>query len=716
MTDMKALKYKYQEAELRPDSEFARDGATRRHRFGRPQCQLFASAKHQSMKWMLVAALSMAFALPAFAQGPKAAPALLLFSYQVNGALPLAPQTVQITVPTALANSVLTVAVSSSAGWLTVTPDTGRAPLALSVRANPTSLSPGSYTGQITVTSALAASNPAVIGVTLSITNPPSTLSISAPPAPYYSSPPPALTFTYLTGDIALGGGPYPSAATLNVASTGGDSIQFNVTAAMAAGGATSGGTTGALRVAASGQTPALTTAGFAIPGNFAPINVSLDPVTLDTLLPGTYSGTVTFAASKAANGSASVAVSLQVSAGAPIVNSIWPASVNAAPVVAPVIDIAGDNFFSTSVVTIMQDGSRTPVTVPYTLISRKHLQATIPVAAITPTATVTPLGGWSVVVTNPGQSPVATALIVTDGTVPSIANVVDSASYLSSAFQSGTTPDPVLGLQTVAPREIISLFGHNLGPSSITMAVPAVAPGTTAPMEYPTELANVQVQFQIPAGAGTYISAFAPLIMVSGNQINAVVPAEVSQAVGVNGPPSVTITVLNASGSTSPAKVFVVAANPAIFTFAGLGQGQAAVLNYDIATSSYSINSTKNAAARGSTISIYTTGMGDLGPPAAPLAPCTSPPAGIPLGDGDVACGAIALPNFAQNVNVTIDGQLSVVTYAGTSPGSVGGLIQINAVVPPTAHTGAAIPLLIAVGDKTNARRSQPLVTMSVK
>jgi uncharacterized protein (TIGR03437 family) len=108
---------------------------------------------------------------------------------------------------------------------------------------------------------------------------------------------------------------------------------------------------------------------------------------------------------------------------------------------------------------------------------------------------------------------------------------------------------------------------------------------------------------------------------------------------------------------------------------------------------------------------------MGDLTIPGTPPASCPTPPvAGLPLGNGEVACAAITLPNFAVNVNVFIDGQLSVVNYAGTSPGSVGGLVQINAVVPPTAHTGQAITITTSVGDKVNARRSQPLVTLAVK
>lgn len=676
------------------------------------------SAAKRLIQRMLCLGLGLACAWPAVAQAPKAAPSALLFSYQVNGATPLTAQSVQVTVPTGSSGAILTVAVVTPAGWLTVTPDQGRVPLTLTVRANPTGLAPGSYLGQITVTSPLAVSNPAVVSVTLSITNAPSSLSVTSPS---FTGLTPSLAFDYLTGTSGL---PNPPTATLSIATTGSESIQFNVTATDTSAVKGSGGT---LRVNASGQSPSVTTPGFAMPGGFVLITVSLDPLALTSLLPGSYTGTISIIATNPLNGSATVAVALQVSAGPPKVGSIWPNSITAAPVVAPVIDITGDNFFSTSVVTIVQSGSKIPVPVPYTLISRKQLQATIPVATLTPSTTppiTNPLGAWTMVVTNPGQAPVAKPFTVTDGTVPAISAVVDSASYLASAFQNGTAPDPVLGKQSVAPREIISIFGQNLGPTPLLTAVPTAATGTTAPLVYPTTLGNVQVEFRIPTATGTSKVVLAPLIMVFANQINAIVPHEVTEAVAVAPAtvPIVTIRVVNGvtlatPAATSPTPVYVVAANPAIFTFGALGQGQAAVLNYDGATNSYLINSAKNPATRGSTISIYATGMGDLTIPGVPPSSCPTPPvAGLPLGNGEVACAAITLPNFALNVNVFIDGQLSVVSYAGTSPGSVGGLVQINAVVPPTAHAGQAIAITTSVGDQVNARRSQPLVTLSVK
>jgi uncharacterized protein (TIGR03437 family) len=112
-------------------------------------------------------------------------------------------------------------------------------------------------------------------------------------------------------------------------------------------------------------------------------------------------------------------------------------------------------------------------------------------------------------------------------------------------------------------------------------------------------------------------------------------------------------------------------------------------------------INGAKAAAARGSTISIYVTGMGNL----------ASPPV---VANGEVASTAITLADATARVD--IDGQPAVVSYAGTAPGAVAGLVQINAIIPPTVRTGAAIPMTVSIGSATASRRSQPAVTVAVK
>jgi uncharacterized protein (TIGR03437 family) len=270
---------------------------------------------------------------------------------------------------------------------------------------------------------------------------------------------------------------------------------------------------------------------------------------------------------------------------------------------------------------------------------------------------------------------------------------VVNSASYLPAAVQTGTGANPVPANATaVSPREIISIFGQNLGPVAVT---PTTAVG--APAAYPTTAAGVQVLFKF---GNPVVNVAAPIIMTSSNQVNCIVPIEVAAAIGAASP-NATIEVSNGGVLTGAFPLTVVAEDPGVFTFGGLGQGQAAVLNYDNVTGYYTINGGKAAAARGTTISIYVTGMGDL----------LSPPA---VANGEVAAGAVKLAD--NTARVDIDGQPAVVTYAGTSPGAVAGLVQINAIIPPTVRTGAAIPMTVSVGSAVVSRRSQPAVTIAVK
>lgn len=628
--------------------------------------------------------------------GPTTSPTTLSFSYQVNSTNYPAPAKLTATLPAASSAMPLSVTVSATPpGWLTVTPDSGHSPMALSVIVNPTTLTPGSYSGTITINTVPAGSNPAVVPVSLLISNPPSTLLVTSPSsnysAPATGSSLPTLTFSYTTGTIAT----IPASSELDVASTG-DIIPFNVTAANSGGGKSAVW----LRVNQTGQLANLQTSGVALSGSYVPINVSLDLATLTTLEPGSYGGVITLAADNASNGTAVVAVNLIVSAGPPKLDAtqpIFPASVVAGPVLDPVITVYGDNFFSTSVVSI-QLGTNPSITLPSKLLSRKVLQATIKAGYLAvPTAPTTYPIVWTLSVTNPAppnnpaQAPATTIFSVTDPSLPSISSVVNAASFASTAVFTGSGTNPVsAGATAASPREIISIFGQNLGPSMPLQATPA-----GSPLAYPLALGGVAVAFQWGSPLKT---TFAPIIMVSSNQINCIVPVEVAAVIGT-ATPAATIQVSNGAATTNLFAVTVVAEDPGVFTFGGLGQGQGAVLNFDSSTGSYLINSSKTAAPRGSSISVYATGLGDLNPV---------------LGNGEVATGAVRVADSTYRVD--IDGQPAVVTYAGTSPGAVAGLVQINAIVPPTVRTGAAIPLTVSIGATTAARRSQPGVTVAVK
>lgn len=618
---------------------------------------------------------------------PIATPASVSFSYQVNSAVLPASQAVQVTAPATLAGAVI--AVQYPMGWLTVTPDSGRAPMTLTVNVNPTGLAPGSYSAAISISASTPGSGTVTVPVTLLITTPPASLTVTSRSANYTASPA-ALAFTYITGQTA----PSPASSSVEVSSTG-DTIAFNVAASSGTSGASSSSSSAAagwLRVNTTGQTPSTKTSGVALSGSSVPIAVSLDAVALAALNPGSYTGSIAIAASNSSNGSAAIAVSLVVSAGPPELNPtipIFPNSLVAGPVVNPVITIYGDNFFSTSVVTLQPANSSTPpLTLASTLLSRKVLRAVIPAAQLAAP------GFWKISVANPApanapvQAAVSAVLTVVSATQPLITSVVNAASYLPTAVQTGTNPNPVPANATsVSPRQIISLFGQNLGPST-----PATSTAAGSPAVFPTNLNGIEVAFQFGAQR-----VLAPITMVSASQVNAIVPVEAAASIGVAA--SVTLTNRTSGLSTPAFAVTVVEADPGIFTFGGLGKGQAAVLNFDAGTSTYTINSSKDGATRGSTILIYATGLGNL--------------SGA-LANGEVASTAVALA--AASTRVEIDGQPAVVSYSGASPGAVAGVVQINAIVPPTVKTGQAVPITVSVGTAATARRSQALVTIGVK
>ena len=675
--------------------------------------------KTSNSKRLALAAWVFAFGTLCHAQstGPTAAPGALSFSYQVNATLP-APVKVTISLPAASSSLPVSVTsvVSAPQGWLTVTPDSGHAPLALTVTVNPTGLTPGSYSGSITIDTTPGSKLPATVQVTLLISNPPSTMVLAAGAGTTNYAPPPSgsstpsLTFVYTTGTAVTS----PTISELDVSSTG-DIIPFNVTAG---GGKVS--TASWVRVSSSPtQLPSLATSGSAFPGSSSPVYITLDMPAVTALDPGSYAGQVTIAAVNASNGSWTVGVNLIVSAGPPRMNilsgavsPIYPYQLNAAPAVDAVITINGDNFFNTSVVT-MQLGSNPGITLPAALLSRKVLQATIKKDYLTPpiTPAVYP-ATWIIAVTNPApannpaQTPATTTLTITDPSLPSITGVVNAGSYLSTSVWTGTSgANPVTApnpLRSVSPREIISIFGQNLGPSTISTATPTATPPSTT-LVYPTTWNGVQVSFTWVDPTTTppaSVTVMAPIIMTALNQINVVVPKELAVMNGAASPLA-TIQVTNGSAPPALTLVTVVREDPGIFTFAGLGQGPGAILNYD-SSGVPTINSAKNSATRGSAIAIYVTGMGEL------LDPTWENGAVLPsIG------GAVKLAD--PTCRVDIDGQPAVVTYAGSSPGAVAGLVQVNAIVPPTSRTGAAISISVSIGATAASRKTQQGVTLAV-
>jgi uncharacterized protein (TIGR03437 family) len=205
-----------------------------------------------------------------------------------------------------------------------------------------------------------------------------------------------------------------------------------------------------------------------------------------------------------------------------------------------------------------------------------------------------------------------------------------------------------------VSPGEIVVIFGSNLGPVALTSY-------TVVQNQVPTSLAGTNVRFNQYA---------APIIYTSAGAVCVIVPYELAGQPTANA-------IVSFNGSVSAQFTQPVAPTaPHFFTESYQAAGQIAALNSD-----YSVNSSSNAAPAGSVVVLYGTGEG-----------VTSPP-GI---DGSIVGGNLTQP--LANVTVTIGGQPANVLYAGGSPGSIGGLLQINVRIPAGTPAGNA-PVTLVIG-----------------
>jgi uncharacterized protein (TIGR03437 family) len=191
-----------------------------------------------------------------------------------------------------------------------------------------------------------------------------------------------------------------------------------------------------------------------------------------------------------------------------------------------------------------------------------------------------------------------------------------------------------------IAPGEILTLYGTNLGP-------PVPQPATNSNGAYPLELSNVQVFFGRTPGT--------PLVAYQG-QINVVAPFE--QEPGTN----TDLQVWYYGNPSAKLSLPVASAAPALFTQNGSGSGPVAVVNQD-----GSINA---PAPAGGIVTLYGTGGGGSGT------------------DGAIARRPGSL---AASVHVSIAGRDAPVLYAGAAPGLVNGAFQLNVMVPTDAPSGQA-------------------------
>jgi uncharacterized protein (TIGR03437 family) len=207
-----------------------------------------------------------------------------------------------------------------------------------------------------------------------------------------------------------------------------------------------------------------------------------------------------------------------------------------------------------------------------------------------------------------------------------------------------------------IAPYEIVSLFGQNLGPTEPVNG----EPGPDG--RFPSSLGNTKVTFDgVPA----------PLLYVSANQLNAVAPA------GLSSKNATEVCVIFQSSQTNCINAGIAPTSPGIF-LSGAGTKNelfpfAAAVNQD-----GTANSEQNPAKVGSILSIYATGLGMTTP-----APADGAVVQLPLPTNQLAL-QILTPNPDSHNPDPI--QLKVF-YAGPAPFEVAGITQINVEVPQVSQ-----------------------------
>ena len=246
-------------------------------------------------------------------------------------------------------------------------------------------------------------------------------------------------------------------------------------------------------------------------------------------------------------------------------------------------------------------------------------------------------------------------SLTVSGGSVSiTSAGIVNSASYLGGS---------------VAPGEIVTIFGSGMGPASL-VGLQLDSRGYVS-----NSLAGTQVLFDGVA---------APMIYTTATQVSAVVPYEVAGTTQVH--------VVYQGQSSNVVSIPVAAVFPGIFTADSSGHGQGAIVNQD-----GTVNSPGNPAAAGSIVFVYATGEGQTNP------------AGV---DGKPGDSPAPLPVAQPGMSATIGGLNAPVLYAGGVPGLVAGVLQVNLQIPTGVQSGSAVPVQLTLGGHT----SQTLVTLAIR
>jgi uncharacterized protein (TIGR03437 family) len=248
-------------------------------------------------------------------------------------------------------------------------------------------------------------------------------------------------------------------------------------------------------------------------------------------------------------------------------------------------------------------------------------------------------------------------------------------ALALASAVnpQTATTVDAAGYATTVAPGQIVALFGSDLVPGN------GVAVANSLPLPRSLQGATVYVR-----------GVAAPLFFASDNQINYQMPYSTA-------PGAASVVILRDDGIAAHGSVNSAAAAPALFSADASGRGQAAAQNSDFSRNGDPATTPQAKRARkGDFVILYGSGAGSQFVNANNHQP-------IAIKDGEAATSN-PLAATATLPAVTIGGKNATVYFSGLAPGFVG-LWQLNVQVPNDAPSGAAVEVVVSLGGKTANR-----------
>jgi uncharacterized protein (TIGR03437 family) len=222
---------------------------------------------------------------------------------------------------------------------------------------------------------------------------------------------------------------------------------------------------------------------------------------------------------------------------------------------------------------------------------------------------------------------------------VNSISTLAPSFTGVASAATAANN-----GTTGISPGEIITIYGSNMGPTTVTS------------LELDSTGANVVSLLE--GTQVTFNGRAAPMIFTYDGQVAVVVPYEIFFDSTVN----VVVSYLGLPTSSQTFKV--VAANPGLFTLSQTGKGDAAIVH----ATDGSVVSTSNPALPGDVLELYGEGYGVASPSFA---------------DGALVTG---LPRPVAASALLIDGKTVPTLYLGGAGGEVNGVMQVNFVVPQLA------------------------------